>query len=232
MDKGYTHAARLPASRRGKLERESDMFVSGIPTSPDRQESRRLLPGPHRLSERDAGVPSKLSASGWDLVSQKHLPTTGFSGTVDSRDLLPLTVHALNLDEQRHTNALVLGHLLHHSNAVAPMPRELTSARLTDAGKLLHTVERLHQRPEVILDVGAHIELDNQGVASLWLRMRQEEQGVIFVNDNDEIVVLDRQGNCEPLQTSSFAARTGECLVFLDEAHTRRSSVFRKRDIS
>jgi len=36
--------------------------------------------------------PNKLSSSGWDIAREKHYPMTGFSGTNDSRYLLPLTV--------------------------------------------------------------------------------------------------------------------------------------------
>ena len=44
---------------------------------------------------------------------------------------------------------------------------------------------------------------------------------IVFVNDNDEISVLDREGRLESLQTSSYATQLDRCLVFLDEAHTR-----------
>lgn len=44
---------------------------------------------------------------------------------------------------------------------------------------------------------------------------------IVFVNDSDEICVLDRNGRIEPLQTSPFAKQLEACYVFLDEAHTR-----------
>ena len=37
--------------------------------------------------------PLKLSASGWDLAKSKTQPLTGFSGTNDSKGLLPLSGH-------------------------------------------------------------------------------------------------------------------------------------------
>ena len=36
--------------------------------------------------------PDKLLASGWDIARRKMNPTTGFSGTNDSRYVLPLSV--------------------------------------------------------------------------------------------------------------------------------------------
>jgi hypothetical protein len=56
--------------------------------------------------------PYKLSASGWDLGKKKPNVTTGFSGTNDSRYVLPLDIKQLDLPEQKHTNALVLNNLL------------------------------------------------------------------------------------------------------------------------
>ena len=46
-------------------------------------------------------------------------------------------------------------------------------------------------------------------------------KAVVFVNEDDELSVVDRNGRIESLQTSSFSAQLDICLVFLDEAHTR-----------
>ncbi|KAF5972321.1 hypothetical protein FCOIX_9398 [Fusarium coicis] len=77
----------------------------------------------------------------------------------------------------------------------------------------------------VILDVGAQIvDLANQEFAEQWLyccRDHDSTQVVVFFNDNDEIVVIDRSGKIEDFQTSPFSQQLDLCLVFLDEAHTR-----------
>jgi len=168
------------------------------------------------------GFPHKLSTSGWDVGAAKTFPTTGFSGTIDSRKLLPLSVNHVDLQEQKHTNPLVLENLLENRNSVALMPpREKTSR--SDANLLLAMVTKMEI--QVILDVGAQIlELSNQDIAKEWLEMTsdlKQKQAVVFFNDDDELSVLDRKGNIEPLQTSSFAKQLDLCLVFLDEAHTR-----------
>lgn len=169
--------------------------------------------------------PDKLSASGWDIGKLKAKPTTGFSGTSDSQIVLPLDVDHLDLEEQKHTNALVLGYLLRPENTVEQMPLLYQSA-LTDAERILSVNIQLSKSPEVIFDVGAQIlELDNEQVAKKWLQMRASvdstKEAVVFVNINDELSVVDRKGRVELLQTSSFASRLGACLIFLDEAHTR-----------
>lgn len=66
--------------------------------------------------------PHKLSASGWDIGQIKTQPTSGFSGTSDSRMTLPLNVRHLDLSEQKHTNALVLEYLLRPGNSVRVIP--------------------------------------------------------------------------------------------------------------
>ncbi|KAK4626619.1 hypothetical protein CLAFUW4_05025 [Fulvia fulva] len=167
--------------------------------------------------------PHKLSASGWDVGKSKTHATTGFSGTCDSKALLPLSVKHLDLPKQKHTNALVLEHLLQPENSVQLMPRA-TMASLTDAERLLQVVVSLKPQVQVILDVGAQIlELDNFQVAQKWLEMHgdQQKEAVVFVDDNDELQVVNRGGRVESWKTSSYVSRPDACLVFLDEAHTR-----------
>ncbi|EME77662.1 uncharacterized protein MYCFIDRAFT_84294 [Pseudocercospora fijiensis CIRAD86] len=165
--------------------------------------------------------PNKLSASGWDIGKKKNRVTTGFSGTNDSRPLLPFDVGHLNLEQQKHTNALVLNNILQPENSVQLMARAGQDS--SDAANLLATVSQLDPPVEVILDVGAQIvELDNQEVAATWLRKyNTTKEAAVFVNDSDELCVVDRHGRIDLLQTSSFATRLDLCLVFLDEAHTR-----------
>lgn len=168
--------------------------------------------------------PSKLSASGWDIGELKPNPTSGFSGTNDSRETLPLSVTQLDLPEQNHTNALVLEYLLQPENSVAFTPTRTSKSR-SDAQVLLDMVMTLDPPTQVILDVGAQIlELTNLEVAQAWLSMTSDDnkkQAVVFVNELDVICVVDRAGVIEELQISPFAKQLEACYVFLDEAHTR-----------
>lgn len=169
--------------------------------------------------------PLKLSASGWDLGKLKVQPSTGFSGTNDSKNLLPLDVKHLDLARQKHTNALVLDNVLNPHNSVLQL-RDAGDNTKSEAERLLGIVIRQDPPVQVILDVGAQVlELDNHGLAKRWLEMHPNAnnsiQAVVYVNNDDELSVLDRRGRPEPLQTSSYASRLDECLIFLDEAHTR-----------
>jgi hypothetical protein len=176
--------------------------------------------------------PHKLSASGWDIGQVKSQPTTGFSGTIDSRHVLPLSVKHLDLDMQRHTNALVLAHLLQDENSVTLLPPK-TSRTGSDAEHLLEVVNSMDPRPRVLLDVGAQVlELTNLQVAKKWLNMSSGDstKAVVFFNDDEELSVLDRRGCVELLQVSPFAKQLGHCLIYLDEAHTRGTDLKLPRD--
>jgi len=167
--------------------------------------------------------PHKLSASGWDIGIVKPQPLTGFSGTNDSRHVLPLSVHHLDLPTQQHTNALVLAHLLQNENSVRLLPTR-TAADGSDAEHLLGIVHSMVLPTRVILDVGAQIlELNNLQVVERWLEMSDVHtaKAAVFFNDHEELSVLDRTGRVEPLQTSPFVKQLDVCLVYLDEAHTR-----------
>ena len=76
----------------------------------------------------------------------------------------------------------------------------------------------------MILDVGAQVVgPDNAEVAWRWLEQVREPdvRAAIFFDDSENLCVMDRGGRTEPFLTSSYAANTASCLVFLDDAHTR-----------
>ncbi|KAK5691400.1 hypothetical protein LTR97_011393 [Elasticomyces elasticus] len=168
--------------------------------------------------------PYKLSASGWDVGKTKCLPTTGFSGTNDSRDALPLHMKQIDLPAQLHTKALVLGYLLQTGNNVVEMPAaSVAQASTPDAERLLNMVMSLDPPARVILDVGAQIlEMSNIEVAKRWLALSDASiHAAVFFDEHDELSVVSRKDRVELLQTSSFATQLNVCLVFLDESHTR-----------
>lgn len=163
--------------------------------------------------------PLKLSASGWDLVQKKCLPTTGFSGTKDAYELLPLSINHLDLEGQRSTNALVLRRLLQPENSVSLLNR---STSRSDAGTLLDCLTPLQPQVRVILDVGAQVlDLSNKEMTRAWLERNKEVRAGVCFNDRHELEIIDRKGFIEPLQTSPFATQRDECVVFLDDTHTR-----------
>ncbi|KAK6511638.1 hypothetical protein TWF481_000547 [Arthrobotrys musiformis] len=173
------------------------------------------------------GFPYKLSTSGWDIAQSKHHNVTGFSGTNDNRYLLPTSVTQLDLEQQLHTNALVLTNILREENDnVIKLHKD---GNRLNADETLGEIVALHtpqSKPEirVLLDVGAQIlELTNRQVAQEWLKQEKSPDihGAVFFGDNDDILVMRRDGKVEPFVSSSLSKQLDQALVYLDEAHTR-----------
>lgn len=168
--------------------------------------------------------PHKLSTSGWDVAALKTHPTTGFSGTNDNQYLLPLSMKQLDTPEQLNTNARVLSFLLRKENSymytAGPNDERLGVEQL-----LRILADNPGKREiKVLLDVGAQVlELRNHEVAKRWLELVPDYTALaaVYFNENDELTVLTKDGNTEPLMVSAYADRLDNCLVYLDEAHTR-----------
>jgi hypothetical protein len=167
--------------------------------------------------------PHKLSTSGWDLAQDRSSfgqLVTGFSGTNDNRFLLPLTINQADMEAHLHTNAMVLHYLEQKENSkVLYLPGNATCVR----GMLEH-LQGNEPEARVLLDVGAQVlELQNQGVAELWLDVdpRPEIEAAVFVDSKDDLRVLRRDGTLELLVSSPYLEQLGRCVIYLDEAHTR-----------
>ncbi|KAF8439864.1 hypothetical protein L210DRAFT_3645838 [Boletus edulis BED1] len=169
--------------------------------------------------------PSKLSCSGWDLAEKKERLLTGFSGTNDGQYLLPLHITQRDPDHQRGTNAKVLSYLLQPENKYyICMSRKNGERRTT-----LEFLEILvTQEPEirVLLDVGAQmLDLENCELAKAWLTVNTNASAAIYFNDNDELMVLTRDGRTHLFISSPFAQQLDRCVVYLDDAHTRGTDI-------
>ncbi|KAK3987321.1 hypothetical protein QBC44DRAFT_400356 [Cladorrhinum sp. PSN332] len=135
--------------------------------------------------------PFKLSSSGWDLARRKNYPLAGFSGTTDSKYVLPLSIQTLDLAEQRHTSASVLRCLLRDGNKVLELGQDQDQLSALTSEMLLDAVTDHRHRIPVILDVGAQIiEHGNYQFAQEWPhRVRNLDiDAVIFFNDQDELL--------------------------------------------
>ncbi|KAH8807698.1 hypothetical protein F5884DRAFT_880995 [Xylogone sp. PMI_703] len=167
--------------------------------------------------------PHKLSSSGWDIAAVKTHPTTGFSGTNDSRYILPSSITQCDLPPQLPTNAAVLDCLLKPENAFEDMS-SISPTGILNTEVLLNIVLKSSPPIRVILDVGAQVlELQNEELARRWLSQVPEidAQAVIFFDSRNELCVLSRDGEKVSLIVSPFAKQMDQCLVYLDESHTR-----------
>jgi hypothetical protein len=163
--------------------------------------------------------PSKLSSSGWDLASKKKHLSTGFSGTNDGRFLLPTTISQLDRPAQLHTNAKVLSYLLQEENS-----KVHSCTYRNDSSVLLREVLGLTPSPSVILDVGAQVlDRSNREFSRIWLdnsKDRPNIKAIVFF-EQDELVVMTLDGFVQSLMDSPYCERLDQCLVYLDDAHTR-----------
>ena len=165
--------------------------------------------------------PHKLSSSGWDIARTKVHPTTGFSGTNDGKYILPLSIEQRDLPAQLHTNAAVLDCLLRSENSFKHAMEGSVNENL-DAESFLRTVVRSEPPVRVILDVGAQVlEWKNEEVARRWLSRVPDAQAAVFFDDQNNLLIVSRDGIMESLMISPFAKQMDQCLVYLDEAHTR-----------
>ncbi|KAF8439804.1 hypothetical protein L210DRAFT_3540380 [Boletus edulis BED1] len=169
--------------------------------------------------------PLKLACSGWDLAEKKVRLVTGFSGTNDGRYLLPLHITQRDPNHQRGTNAKVLSYLLQPENNHYLCITHENGERRT-------TVEFLEilvgQQPEirVLLDVGAQmLDLQNHKLAEAWLTISTNTSAAIYFNEDDELTVLMRDGSTQLLLSSPFAQQLDQCIIYLDDAHTRGTDI-------
>ena len=182
--------------------------------------------------------PTKLQASGWDIPvfspgnqvlagentlqsvgDRSPVLTTGFSGTNDNRTMLPLTIRQEDLPGLSHTNAEVLTYLLQPRSRKYVIAADRYGKHLSELD-LLSNLFQMNIR--VLIDAGAHIlEMDNLSLAKAWLKVDFEAPAAVYFNSDNKPVVLYPRGHQVPLVASPYADNLGQCLVYLDEAHTR-----------
>lgn len=155
-----------------------------------------------------------------EIAREKNHPTTGFSGTNDSKYMLPTPIKQCDLPEQLSTNAEVLACLLQPENSY---DTEYTpQLEKFDAAALLDIAVNMVPPVRVLLDVGAQLLEDNEKIAARWLdRVSADDAHAVIYFQEDEIFVLNREGLKELLLVSPFVKQMDQCLVYLDEAHTR-----------
>ena len=164
----------------------------------------------------------KISSSAWDIpaTTDGHR-TVGFSGTNDNRLLLPLSIRQNDLEGLHHTNAMVLMNLLQRSNRGYHRMVDQSGRKLSVEG-MLYLISKQSPPIHVLIDVGAQVlEMHNRDVVQAWLKLVPEAKAAIFFDDDHDARVVDRQGNQDQLVASPFHRRVNECLIYLDEAHTR-----------
>ena len=135
-----------------------------------------------------------------------------------------MSVKQRDLDHQKGTDARVLACLLRPENDFYIVTHK-NGERLTTPERLrLLTTEQPDIR--VLLDVGAQVlDFSNRQVAEAWLDISRDTSGAIYFNENDELMVLTRNGVSQPMLSSPLCRQLDRCVVYLDHAHTRGTDI-------
>lgn len=172
---------------------------------------------------RDVSLhPRKLIGSAWDLAHSSHYPTRGFSGTNDSRMLMPSTIRQQDLPELQTTNATVVGMLLRRENAkYHPL-----SESAVNTEKILGEMLWTNGDAQMLIDAGAiMVGVDGRAVMTSWFKhlpARSKIHAGVFY-ENNRLVVMDSKNHTRvsDFATSPYATNLEHCIVFLDDYHTR-----------
>ena len=164
--------------------------------------------------------PQKVSTSGWDLARTKTLVTTGFSGTNDNHYLLPTSIKQQDPVHQLKTNAQVLMYLLQSENDHYLCMH--SHDKPCSAQEFLEILVHQELEIRVLLDVGAQmLELQNCDLESHWLKLRQDVSAAIYFDETDHLTVITHDGTTELFVSSQYNQQLDQCIVYLDDAHTR-----------
>ncbi|KKK23305.1 hypothetical protein ARAM_007454 [Aspergillus rambellii] len=118
-----------------------------------------------------------------------------------------------------HTNAEVLTYLLQKRNQEYCVAADRDGRQLSEVGFLKYLRK---SGIRILIDAGAFImEMDNLTVAKAWLIEDPHAQGAVYFSEDNKPWVQYRNGKRVPLLASPFADDMGNCVVYLDEAHTR-----------
>ena len=168
----------------------------------------------------------RLQASAWDVIlfsgaQSREARTTGFSGTNDNRMMLPLTIRQGDLPALQQTSAEVLSYFLQPRNRAYQTLADNQNKRLSEVGFL----ERLHATEiRLLIDAGAYVlEMDNKTLVQKWLAIDHSAKAAVYFRDDNRAWILHRDNTKSdiPLLATPYADDLSDCVVYLDQAHTR-----------
>ena len=65
------------------------------------------------------------------------------------------------------------------------------------------------------------LEMTNRQLVEHWLSLRKDVAAGVFFDDADNLSVLSQDGVVELFYSSPFSQLLNQCVVYLDDAHTR-----------
>lgn len=161
---------------------------------------------------------NKLICTAWDLCTEHMVHrVTGFSGTNDTKNILPLPISQNDLEELESTNVNVRKTLLQPENqSYENLPANVSAKTILE--KLVES------NIPVLLDSGAlMLELNNKEVGEEWLKLAPDTyyDAAVFFDSNDVLQTIDRNGVMAEFDCSVYRGNLKRCVVYLDDTHTR-----------
>ncbi|XP_037034763.1 uncharacterized protein LOC119073424 [Bradysia coprophila] len=160
----------------------------------------------------------KMMCTAWDLCSEESSNVvTGFSGTNDTKLLLPKPICQNDLKELEDTNENVRKTIVLEEND----NYEHLQSNISGLDILKKLVEN---RIPVLLDSGAlMLELNNEQVAKHWLDLVSTDRfdAAVFFNERNILMAVDRHNCLREFDCSPYFERLDRCVVYLDDVHTR-----------
>lgn len=158
----------------------------------------------------------KLKCTAFDLCSE-HLEhrVTGFSGTNDTKNILPLSVAQNDLPELEQTNERVRQFLLKRENEnYVDLPANVSGAAIIR--------KLVEHKIRVLLDAGAlMLEFSNEQMSKEWLNSESNCAAAVYFDVNDILQTIDRNGTVVEFDCSVYRDNLSQCLVYIDDVHTR-----------
>lgn len=159
----------------------------------------------------------KMICTNWDLCSGAEHSMTGFSGTNDTKELLPLHTAQSDLDELKITNDEVIETIkLPKNNVYEHLEQNVSGEKLLE--------KLVEKRIPIFLDAGAlMLDFSNDEMARKWLKKScaDEYDAAVCFDTQNIIQSIDRNGVIIELNCSVYRDNLERCLVYLDDVHTR-----------
>lgn len=78
------------------------------------------------------------------------------------------------------------------------------------------------ERIRILIDAGAFVlEMDNKALVKEWLEQDSRAQAAVYLGTDNKLWVMYKTGKTVQLIATPFVDNMENCLVYLDEAHTR-----------
>jgi len=163
--------------------------------------------------------PFKLMATSWDLARENSQPLRGFSGTKDSRFLLPGKVRLGSLPQLESTDGDVLSRVTDQTNRkvhnLSPEGQEVSARSVID---FIVSCDK----GNILIDCGAlMVGMSNRQVAEYWLSRAPSRFVAAAFFEENKVMIRLRDGHETPLNYFPLKGRLADVLIYLDDTHTR-----------